>query len=45
MAAWPIACLPTCAGPTNPAKYPPTTYGEYRVWRLHNNYRTKLAEV
>jgi isopenicillin N synthase-like dioxygenase len=41
----PIACLPTCCSPANPAKYPPITYGEYRVWWLNNNYRTKLAEA
>lgn len=42
---WPITCLPTCCGSANPAKYPPTTYGEYRKWWLDNNYRTKLEEA
>jgi isopenicillin N synthase-like dioxygenase len=35
---WPIECLPTCHGSDNPPKYPPTTYGEYRVWWLNTNY-------
>jgi isopenicillin N synthase-like dioxygenase len=39
---WPIACLPTCCGPDNPPKYPPTTYGEYRVWWLNSNYGATL---
>jgi hypothetical protein len=36
--------FPVCSV-TNPAKYPPITYGEYRVWWLNNNYRAKLAEA
>ena len=40
---WPIECLPTCCGPSNPAKYPPITYGEYRVWWLNTNYGAKLG--
>jgi hypothetical protein len=39
---WPIVCLPTCCGPDNPPKYPPITYGEYRVWWLNTNYGAKL---
>jgi isopenicillin N synthase-like dioxygenase len=42
---YPIACLPTCCSAANPAKYPPITYGEYRVWWLNNNYQTKLVEA
>jgi isopenicillin N synthase-like dioxygenase len=42
---YPIACLPTCRSASNPAKYPPITYGEYRVWWLNSNYRAKLEEV
>jgi isopenicillin N synthase-like dioxygenase len=42
---YPIACLPTCCSAANPAKYPPITYGEYRVWWLNNNYRAKLVEA
>jgi len=38
----PIACLPTCCGPETPAKYPPITYAEYRVWWLNTNYGAKL---
>jgi hypothetical protein len=43
--ARPIACLPTCCSASNPAKYLPITYGEYRVWWLNNNYRAKLVEA
>jgi isopenicillin N synthase-like dioxygenase len=39
---WPIVCLPTCCGPGNPPRYPPITYGEYRVWFLNNNYGANL---
>ena len=39
---WPIECLPTCQGPGNPPKYPPTTYGRYRVWWLNTNYGATL---
>lgn len=39
---WPIACLPTCCGASNPEKYPPITYGEYRVWWLNANYGANL---
>jgi len=42
---YPIVCLPTCHSAANPAKYPPITYGEYRVWWLNNNYGAKLAEA
>jgi isopenicillin N synthase-like dioxygenase len=42
---YPIVCLPTCCSAANPAKYPPITYGEYRVWWLNNNYGAKLAEA
>jgi isopenicillin N synthase-like dioxygenase len=40
---WPIECLPSCCGPGNPAKYPPITYGEYRVWWLNTNYGANLS--
>ncbi len=42
---YPIACLPSCCGPGNPAKYPPITYGEYRVWWLNTNYGAKLSQT
>jgi isopenicillin N synthase-like dioxygenase len=42
---YPITCLPTCCSAANPAKYPPITYGEYRVWWLNSNYRAKLVEA
>ena len=35
------ACRPA-AVPENPPKYPPITYGEYRVWWLNTNYGAKL---
>ncbi len=38
----PIVCLPTCCDDANPPKYPPITYGEYRVWWLNNNYQANL---
>jgi isopenicillin N synthase-like dioxygenase len=38
----PIVCLPTCCSAANPPKYPPITYGEYRVWWLNTNYGAKL---
>jgi isopenicillin N synthase-like dioxygenase len=41
----PIVCLPTCCGEGNPPRYPPITYGEYRLWWLDNNYRTKMQEA
>jgi isopenicillin N synthase-like dioxygenase len=34
-----IACLPTCQGPDNPPKYPPTTYDDYAIWYATQNYR------
>ena len=39
---YPIVCLPTCRSADNPPKYPPITYGEYRVWWLNTNYGAKL---
>jgi isopenicillin N synthase-like dioxygenase len=39
----PIACLPTCTSADNPPRYPPITYGEYRVWWLNTNYGAKLT--
>jgi isopenicillin N synthase-like dioxygenase len=41
----PIACLPTCCNADHPPKYPPVTYGEYRLWWLDTNYRTKMEEA
>tara|TARA_A100001037_G_scaffold78969_1_gene70883 strand:+ start:70 stop:1131 length:1062 start_codon:yes stop_codon:yes gene_type:complete len=29
---YPMACLPTCYGPNNPAQYEPVTYSEYMQW-------------
>jgi len=33
-----IACLPTCQGPGNPARYPPITYAAYLEWWYDANY-------
>jgi isopenicillin N synthase-like dioxygenase len=38
----PIVGLPTCCDAANPPKYPPITYGEYRVWWLNNKYQASL---
>jgi isopenicillin N synthase-like dioxygenase len=35
-----IACLPTCQGPDNPAKFPPITYAAYLHWWYDANYNT-----
>ena len=33
-----MTCLPTCQGPSNPARHPPTTYAEYMAWFAGQNY-------
>ena len=33
-----IVCLPTCAGPGNPAQYPPITYAEWTSYWYEANY-------
>jgi hypothetical protein len=33
-----MECIPTCTGPGNPQKYPPTTYPEYQLWFGSRNY-------
>jgi isopenicillin N synthase-like dioxygenase len=41
-----MECLPSCTGPGNPSKYPPTTYLEYMSWYQRQNYdhaRTEAA--
>jgi isopenicillin N synthase-like dioxygenase len=45
-----ISCLPSCQGPGNPAKYPPTTYAEFMAQYQAANYdhapeRQKEASV
>ncbi|RJF87733.1 isopenicillin N synthase family oxygenase [Oleomonas cavernae] len=42
----PVEVFPTCAGPGNPAKYPPTTAGQYILSRFDETfaYRKKPAE-
>jgi len=34
-----IACLPTCQGPGNPPRYPPTSYAAYLDWWYDANYK------
>lgn len=36
---FPMRHIPTCVTPTNPAKYPESSYGEYRAWFMRNNYQ------
>ena len=31
-------CLPSCQGPDNPPRYPPTSYTEYMTWFAKQNY-------
>lgn len=38
-----MACLPTCQGPGDPAKYQPITYRQYRAWFMDSNYRPEAA--
>jgi isopenicillin N synthase-like dioxygenase len=33
-----IECLPGCAGPDNPPRFPPMRYGDYLMERLDKNY-------
>jgi isopenicillin N synthase-like dioxygenase len=33
-----MECLPTCQGPDNPPRYPPTTYAQYMEWFAGQNY-------
>ena len=40
-----IECLPTCAGPGNPAKYAPVRYGDYLMDRLNKNYDYRKSEA
>jgi isopenicillin N synthase-like dioxygenase len=35
-----IACLPTCQGPGNPARYPPISYAAYLDWWYDANYNS-----
>jgi hypothetical protein len=41
-----MECLPSCQGPDNPPRYPPTTYAQYMEWFAGQNYdhvRDKLG--
>ncbi|HZS82271.1 MAG TPA: 2-oxoglutarate and iron-dependent oxygenase domain-containing protein [Stellaceae bacterium] len=35
---FPIVCLPSCTGPDNPPRYPPTSYMDYMSWYQRQNY-------
>jgi isopenicillin N synthase-like dioxygenase len=37
-----IACLPTCQGTDNPAKFPPITYEQYLLWWYDANYNAAV---
>jgi isopenicillin N synthase-like dioxygenase len=39
-----IACLPTCEGPDNPARFPPITYEEYLTWWYNANYNAAVQD-
>jgi isopenicillin N synthase-like dioxygenase len=39
-----IACLPTCQGADNPAKFPPITYDAYLHWWYDANYNAKVQD-
>src|SRR2546422_7006206 len=39
-----IACLPTCQGPDNPARFPPITYEDYLVWWYDANYKASAQD-
>ncbi len=33
-----MTCLPSCTGPDNPPRHPPTTYMDYMIWYQNQNY-------
>ncbi len=37
-----IACVPTCTGPGNPAKYPPIKAGEHTMQRIRETYAVEV---
>jgi isopenicillin N synthase-like dioxygenase len=39
-----IACLPTCQGPDNPARFPPITYDAYLHWWYDANYNARTQD-
>jgi isopenicillin N synthase-like dioxygenase len=39
-----IACLPTCQGPENPARFPPITYEDYLLWWYDANYKASAQD-
>jgi hypothetical protein len=41
-----MACLPTCQGVDNPARYEPTTYSDYMRWfaRQYDHVRDQDAQ-
>jgi isopenicillin N synthase-like dioxygenase len=41
---WEIACLPTCTGPDNPARWPPITYAAWQEYWYDANYDPKAQQ-
>ena len=39
-----IACLPTCQGPENPARFSPITYEDYLLWWYDANYKASAQD-
>jgi isopenicillin N synthase-like dioxygenase len=39
-----VSCVPTCLGPDNPAKYEPTTYGDFTEHLLTLNFAHRRAD-
>jgi len=39
-----IACLPSCQGPDNPARFPPITYDAYLRWWYDANYNAAAQD-
>ena len=40
-----IACLPTCQGPHDPARFPPITYSDYLHWWYDANYNARVQDT
>jgi isopenicillin N synthase-like dioxygenase len=41
----PVEALPSCVDADHPARYEPTTYGEYQRWFLHRNYAAYAGDA
>ena len=42
---YPMACLPTCCSPDNPARYEPITYAAYMEWFSHQYDHVRESAV